>query len=227
MIGSRVGHFEVVAKLGEGGMGEVYEAADTELDRRVAIKVLPEEMAADPERLERFRREAKAIAALNHPNIVTIHGVEEAEGRRFLIMEKVEGESLDRKLPRNGFPLDELLEIAIPIADALAATHDQGIIHRDLKPANVMVTLEGRVKLLDFGLAKLTEASAETEQAAGDEDETKTALLTRAGTGAPSTTRAHCRVVSCEGAGSALPDCPRRAQSAESTEARGHDRRTA
>ncbi len=162
-------------------MGEVYEALDIELGRKVAVKVLPEEMAEDVGRLERFRREAKAVAALNHPNIVTIHGIEESEGRRFLIMEKVEGESLDRKLPRNGFPLEELLEIAIPIADALAATHDKGIIHRDLKPANVMVTGEGRVKLLDFGLAKLTETATPRPSASAD-DETTTALLTREGT---------------------------------------------
>lgn len=181
MIGSRIGHFEVVAKLGEGGMGEVYEALDTELDRKVAIKVLPAEMADDAGRLERFRREAKAIAALNHPNIVTIHSVEETDGRYFLIMEKVEGESLDRKLPPDGFALHDLLEIAVPMADALAATHDQGIIHRDLKPANVMVTRAGRVKLLDFGLAKLTSAPAEAQPTASAEDETKTALLTREG----------------------------------------------
>ncbi len=179
--GTRLGPYEIELLLGKGGMGEVYEALDTELDRRVAIKVLPEEMADDAGRLERFRREAKAIAALNHPNIVTIYGIEEAEGRRFLIMEKVEGESLDRKLPRKGFPLEELLEIAIPMADALAATHDRGIIHRDLKPANVMVADEGRLKLLDFGLAKLTEPTANPEPAASG-DETKTARLTREGT---------------------------------------------
>ena len=182
MIGTTLSHYKITATLGIGGMGEVYLAEDTQLDREVAIKVLPDVFSQDPERLARFEREAKAIAALNHPNIVTIHGVEEGKGRRFLIMERVDGESLDRKLPRHGFALEELLAIAIPMADALAATHDEGIIHRDLKPANVMVTNKGLVKLLDFGLAKPTEASTGLELAAGDEAETLTALLTSEGT---------------------------------------------
>ncbi len=182
MIGQTLAHYKITAKLGEGGMGEVYRAEDTQLGREVAIKVLPAAFSQDPERLARFEREAKAIAALNHPNIITIHGVEEAAGRRFLIMEKVDGKSLDRRLPRHGFALEDLLDIAIPMADALAATHDQGIIHRDLKPANVMVTSKGRVKLLDFGLAKLTEAPAEREPPGGEDDDTQTALLTREGT---------------------------------------------
>ena len=135
-------------------MGEVYEALDTELDRKVALKVLPDDVADNPERLQRFRREAKALAALNHPNIVTIHGVEESNGRRFLIMERIEGDSIDRLLPAGGLPLDKVFDIAIQIADALAAAHAKGIVHRDLKPANVKVTPEGRVKLLDFGLAR-------------------------------------------------------------------------
>ena len=129
-------------------------------------------MAADPERLERFKREAQAIAALNHPNIVTIHSVEEADGLHLLTMELVEGESLDQILPPTGFGLDQLFELAIPIADALAAAHETGIIHRDLKPANVMVTEDGRVKVLDFGLAKLAEA---------EEENAETQLMTQAG----------------------------------------------
>ena len=155
MIGSTISQYRIVSKLGEGGMGEVYLAEDTELGRKVALKVLPEAMAEDPERLERFQREAKAIAALNHPNIVTIYHVEEAEGKRLLIMEMVEGESLDKIIPPGGLPLAKVFDIAVPMADALSAAHDKGIVHRDLKPANIMVTPEGRVKVLDFGLAKV------------------------------------------------------------------------
>ena len=153
-------------------MGEVYRAEDTKLGRDVALKVLPEEMAADPERLERFKREAQAIAALNHPNIVTIHSVEEADGVNLLTMELVEGKSLDQILPTGGFEVDQFFPLAIQIADALAAAHEKGIVHRDLKPANVMVTGDGRVKVLDFGLAKLAESEHE-------DDETQ--LMTQAG----------------------------------------------
>ena len=137
-------------------MGEVYRATDTKLGRDVALKVLPAEMAASPERLERFQREARAVAALNHPHIVTIHSVEEAEGLHFLTMELVEGEPLDRLIPERGLPLDRLLAIATALTEALGAAHDKGIVHRDLKPANVMVTSDGRVKVLDFGLARMT-----------------------------------------------------------------------
>ncbi len=136
-------------------MGEVYRATDTKLGRDVALKVLPAEMASSPERLERFRREARAVAALNHPHIVTIHSVEEADGVHFLTMELVDGEPLDRLIPAGGLPVDRILEIATALAEALAAAHDKGIVHRDLKPANVMVTKDGRVKVLDFGLAKI------------------------------------------------------------------------
>ena len=136
-------------------MGEVYRATDTTLGRDVALKVLPARMAADPDRLERFRREARAVAALNHPHIVTIHSVEEADGVHFLTMELVEGRSLERLVPDGGLPLDRILAIAVPLADALAYAHERGIVHRDLKPANVMVTGDGRVKVLDFGLAKV------------------------------------------------------------------------
>ena len=139
-------------------MGEVYRALDTELDREVALKLLPADMAEDPERLERFKREAKSVAALNHPNIVTIHNIEESEGRHFLTMELVDGESVDKLIPNDGLPLPKLFDIAIPMADALAVAHEKGIVHRDLKPANVMVSRDGRVKVLDFGLAKLAAA---------------------------------------------------------------------
>ncbi len=135
-------------------MGEVYRATDTKLGREIALKVLPEVTARDPERLARFQREARAVAALNHPHIVTIFSVEESDGVHFLTMELVEGVSLDRGIPEGGLPLAQLAEMAMALAEALAAAHEKGIVHRDLKPANVMVTNDGRVKVLDFGLAK-------------------------------------------------------------------------
>src|SRR5262245_32598283 len=138
-------------------MGETYLAHDTSLDRRVALKILPEAMAKDPERLERFRREAKVIASLNHPHIVTIHSVEYQDGVHFLTMERIDGVSLNHRITPDGMGLAEVLDIGIAIADALAAAHDKRIVHRDLKPANVMVTKDGLVKVLDFGLAKLVE----------------------------------------------------------------------
>jgi TolB-like protein/predicted Ser/Thr protein kinase len=141
-------------------MGEVYRATDTKLGREVALKVLPPDMACDPERLARFQREARAVAALNHPHIVTIHSVEEADGVHFLTMELVEGQSLDRLIPASGLPVERIVEIAFALAEALAAAHERGIVHRDLKPANVMITNEGRVKVLDFGLAKETHAAS-------------------------------------------------------------------
>ena len=139
-------------------MGEVYLAEDTQLGRKVALKVLPPELTRDRERLERLEREARAVAALNHPNIVTLHSVEEADGVRFLTMEYVEGRTLAESLPAGGLPTKRFFEVAVPLAEALAAAHEKGVIHRDLKPGNVMVTPEGRVKVLDFGLAKLTQA---------------------------------------------------------------------
>jgi serine/threonine protein kinase/tetratricopeptide (TPR) repeat protein len=163
-------HYRITAAIGAGGMGEVYRATDTKLGRDVALKVLPADMASDPERLARFQREAKALAALNHPHIVTIFSVEEADGVHFLTMELVEGQSLDRRIPAGGLPLGRLSKIAIALAEALAAAHEKGIVHRDLKPANVMVTDDGRVKVLDFGLAKETrvaDPADATQTAAG------------------------------------------------------------
>lgn len=158
--GARLGAYEIVAPIGAGGMGEVYRARDPRLGRDIAIKVLPPDAAPGDERHDRFEREARAIASLNHPGIVTIHAVEEAGGVPFFTMEFVEGRSLDRVIPTHGLPVDELLRIAVPLADAVAAAHQRGILHRDLKPGNVMITPEGRVKVLDFGLAKLLESVA-------------------------------------------------------------------
>ncbi len=152
--GTRLGFYEVTASIGEGGMGQVYRAIDTRLGRAVALKVLPPDMARDPERLARFQREARALAVFNHPHIVTVYSVEESDGIHFLTMELIEGQSLAQLIPENGFPLDVMLSTGAALADALAAAHEKGIVHRDLKPANVMMTVDGRLKVLDFGLAK-------------------------------------------------------------------------
>ena len=152
--GTKLGTYEIQAPLGAGGMGEVYRATDTKLGRDVAFKVLPAEMAHDAERLARFRREAKALAQLDHANIVTIYSVEEFDGVHFLTMQLIEGQPLDRLIPQDGMSLERIVEIGTGLAEALAAAHEKGIVHRDLKPANVMVSNDGRVKVLDFGLAK-------------------------------------------------------------------------
>ena len=153
--GRCLGSYEVVAQIGAGGMGEVYQAHDTKLGRDVAIKVLPEAFAHDPERLSRFQREAKMLAALNHPNIATIYGLEQSNGTSYLVMELVSGETLAERVEREGaVPIEEALKISVQIAEALEAAHEKGIIHRDLKPANVKLTPESKVKVLDFGLAK-------------------------------------------------------------------------
>jgi Tol biopolymer transport system component len=153
--GTQLGCYEIVAPIGSGGMGEVYQPHDTKLGRDVAIKVLPEAFAHDAERLSRFQREAKMLASLNHPNIATIHGLEQSNGTQYLVMELVAGETLAERVKRDGaVPVEEALKVAIQIAEALEAAHEKGIIHRDLKPANVKVTPDGKVKVLDFGLAK-------------------------------------------------------------------------
>src|SRR6266851_967623 len=153
--GTKLGTYEIVAPLGAGGMGEVYQAHDTKLGRDVAIKVLPEAFAHDPARLSRFQREAKMLASLNHPNIAAIYGLEEDARRNYLVMELVPGETLAERVKRDGrVPVEEALEIAKQIAEALEAAHEKSITHRDLKPANVKLTPEGKVKVLDFGLAK-------------------------------------------------------------------------
>ena len=155
--GSRLGVYEVTAQIGEGGMGQVYRAMDTTLGRHVAIKILPDAVAADPERLARFERESKTLASLNHPHIAAIYAVERSAGVHALVMELVEGDDLSQRIARGAIPIDEALPIARQITEALEAAHDQGIIHRDLKPANIKVREDGTVKVLDFGLAKTIE----------------------------------------------------------------------
>jgi Tol biopolymer transport system component len=161
MIGQHLGPYHVLAKVGEGGMGEVYRARDTNLGRDVALKTLPAELAGDETRRSRFEREARVLASLNHPNVVTIHSVERFDGQLFLTMELVPGQPLSRLIPPTGLPLDKLLAIALPVTEAMSAAHAGGILHRDLKPANIMVTPQGTVKVLDFGLAKSLEPRAE------------------------------------------------------------------
>jgi len=160
---TRLGPYQIVAPIGAGGMGDVYRARDTRLGRDIAVKVLPDDVASSPDRLARLEREAKTVASLNHPNIVTLHSMEDAAGIRFLVMELVEGRDLSTLVTPGGLPLAQVLDLAIPLADALVAAHEKGIVHRDLKPANVMVTDEGWIKVLDFGLARLVRAEPDLE----------------------------------------------------------------
>src|SRR5262245_28098970 len=157
MIGTKLAHYEITTHLGSGGMGDVYQATDTKLGRSVAIKFLPEGFSHDTDRVARFQREARMLALLNHSNIAGIYGVEEIESRHFLVMELVSGETLADRVKRGAIPIEEALPIAKQIAEALEEAHDKGIIHRDLKPANIKLTPDGKVKVLDFGLAKAYE----------------------------------------------------------------------
>ena len=155
MIGQTIAHCQITAKLGQGGMGAVYRATDTKLDRKVAIKVLPDVLLQDPQRLTRFEREAKALATLNHPNIAAIFGIEQSGDSPALILELIEGEDLSARLRRGPLPVEEALEVSKQVAEALEAAREKGIIHRDLKPGNIKLLPDGRVKVLDFGLAKV------------------------------------------------------------------------
>jgi serine/threonine protein kinase len=181
VLGSTIAHYKVTAKLGQGGMGEVYRATDTKLDREVAIKVLPESFTQDRERLARFDREAKTLASVNHPNIASIYGLENSGGKMALVLELIEGETLAERLRAGAMPVEETLEVCRQIAEALEAAHEKGIIHRDLKPGNIKITPEGRVKVLDFGLAKATIADSSVSPSDNSQSPTLTADFTRPG----------------------------------------------
>jgi eukaryotic-like serine/threonine-protein kinase len=179
--GARLGPYEIQSAIGAGGMGEVYRARDARLKREVALKILPESFASDPDRLARFQREAQVLASLNHPNIAAIHGLEESGGTRSLVMELVEGPTLADRIAQGPIPVDEALTIAKQIAEALEAAHDQGIIHRDLKPANIKLRPDGMVKVLDFGLAKALEPTGTRVDATASPTITSPAMMTGVG----------------------------------------------
>jgi len=160
MIGKSLSHYKILEMIGEGGMGVVYRATDTKLNRDVALKILPEQFASDSQRMGRFQREAEVLASLDHPNIGQIYGIEEAGATKALVLQLIEGPTLAEKIAQGPIPVEDALKIALQIAEGLEAAHEKGVIHRDLKPANIKVTPEGQVKILDFGLAKALEGEA-------------------------------------------------------------------
>src|SRR5579864_1664487 len=177
MIGQTISHYRILGKLGGGGMGVVYEAEDLKLGRHVALKFIPENLVGDPKALERFEREARAASQLNHPNICIIHGIEDNHGHPFIVMEKLEGQSLKQCINGQPMEMDKLLETSIQVADALVASHAKGIVHRDIKPANIFLTPGGQVKVLDFGLAKLVHHLATDDGTSNDDSLTAVGVI--------------------------------------------------